>query len=68
VLGNRISGSERRKGIRDERDVASTLDLVKSFYDSVGNKFESVFEAILTVLDIPYEKLDVKNKTGALTT
>jgi helicase len=39
--------------------------LVKAFYDSLGTKFESVFEAILTVLEIPYQKLDDKTKTGA---
>jgi helicase len=41
------------------------VDLVKAFYDSTGTDFESVFEAILTLLEIPYDKLDDKTKTGA---
>lgn len=41
------------------------VELVKAFYDSIGTEFESGFEAILTLLEIPYEKLDEKTKTGA---
>jgi helicase len=61
------SNQRRRASERHQRRArrCEQVELVKSFYDSVGNNFESVFEGILTVLDIPYEKLDVKNKTGA---
>jgi helicase len=40
-------------------------DVIKAFYDSKGNDFENVFERILELLKIPFEKLDDKTKTGA---
>ena len=41
------------------------IDFVKAFYDSTGTEFESVFEAILTRLELSFERLDDKTKTGA---
>jgi len=40
-------------------------ELVKVFYESTGNDFEKVFEQILETLNVSYERLDVKTKTGA---
>lgn len=39
--------------------------LVQEFYNSRGTEFESVFENILETLQIKFEKLDDKTKTGA---
>lgn len=61
------SNKRRRASERHQKRArrCEHVELVKSFYDSLGTKFESVFEEILTVLDIRYERLDVKTKTGA---
>lgn len=40
-------------------------DSVKAFYGSLGTDFEKAFEGVLTVLKIPYQRLDDKKKTGA---
>jgi len=39
--------------------------LVKRFYSSTGTEFEKVFEAVLEVLDVSFERLDDRTKTGA---
>jgi len=39
--------------------------IIKAFYESKGNDFEKVFEQIMEVFKIPFEKLDDKTKTGA---
>ena len=41
------------------------VKLVEEYYGSIGTDFEKVFETILSVLKIPYRKLDDKTKTGA---
>lgn len=41
------------------------VDLVGSFYQAVGSDFERLFEEVLTVLKIDFQKLDDKTKTGA---
>jgi len=41
------------------------IELIQKYYDSSGTDFEGVFENILDILKVPYEKLDVKTKTGA---
>lgn len=40
-------------------------ELVRAFYQAAGTEFERVFEAILTLLKIDFEKLDDKTTTGA---
>lgn len=40
-------------------------DIIKAFYDSKGNDFENIFEQILSILEISFEKLDDKSKIGA---
>lgn len=39
--------------------------LVEAYYDRKGTDFEKVFENILTILNIKFEKLDNNTKTGA---
>lgn len=41
------------------------VDLVQRFYQATGNAFESVFEEVLTFLQIDFQRLDDKTKTGA---
>jgi helicase len=41
------------------------VKLVEEFYTSTGTNFENVFEKVLTILKISFEKLDNKTKTGA---
>lgn len=43
----------------------SNADVVERFYSSKGTDFEKVFEEILKILKIDFEKLDDKNKVGA---
>jgi helicase len=43
----------------------ANIELVKSFYNTLGTAFENTFEQILTTLGIAHEKLDDKTKTGA---
>jgi helicase len=61
------SNQRRRASERHQRRAkrCEQADLVKSFYDATGTNFELVFEEILAVLDIHYERLDIKTKTGA---
>jgi helicase len=61
------SNQRRRAAERHLRRAKQCKDveLVKEFYASIGTRFESVFEAILTALGIPYERLDDRTKTGA---
>jgi helicase len=40
-------------------------ELVKTYYAATGTDFEKAFEEILAFLNIPFEKLDDKKKTGA---
>jgi helicase len=41
------------------------VNLVEEFYSKRGTEYEKVFESILSVLDISFQKLDDKTKTGA---
>lgn len=52
------------KHLKRARNCAN-IDLVKSFYTTIGTAFENTFEQILTALGIAHEKLDDKTKTGA---
>lgn len=61
--------SDKRKSA-SERHIKRALrcpqlELVKKYYDSKEVEFENVFEDILRFLNISYQKLDDKTKTGA---
>jgi helicase len=43
----------------------ANVDIIKAFYDSKGTDFEKVFEKVLELLKIRFDKLDDKSKTGA---
>lgn len=43
----------------------ANIALVGAYYNNKGTDFEQAFEAILNVLDIQFEQLDDKTKTGA---
>lgn len=43
----------------------ANVALVGAYYNNKGTEFEQTFEAILKVLDIQFERLDDKTKTGA---
>jgi helicase len=52
------------KHLKRARSCAN-FALIGAYYNKKGNEFEQVFEDILTVLEIKFEKLDDKTKTGA---
>ena len=52
------------KHLKRARSCAN-ISLVGAYYNNKGIEFEQAFEAILNVLDIQFEKLDDKTKTGA---
>ncbi|MGZ8195180.1 MAG: DEAD/DEAH box helicase [Methylosarcina sp.] len=52
------------KHLKRARSCANNA-LVGAYYNKKGNEFEQVFEEILNVLNIKFEKLDDKTKTGA---
>jgi len=41
------------------------VELVEAFYTAKGTQFEAIFESVLDVLNIKYEKLDNNTTTGA---
>lgn len=41
------------------------VNIVRAFYDAKGTDFEKIFEQVLEVLSISFERLDDKTKTGA---
>jgi helicase len=41
------------------------VELVRAYYQTTGTEFETVFESILTLLKVRFQKLDDKTKTGA---
>lgn len=57
----------RRAATRHQRRARHCVNakLVDDFYTKRGTEFETVFEEILTVLGISFERLDDKTKTGA---
>lgn len=42
-----------------------SVKLVEQFYQARGTEFENVFESVLSVLKVPFKRLDDKTKTGA---
>ncbi|MFA6922290.1 MAG: DEAD/DEAH box helicase [Gallionella sp.] len=52
------------KHVKRARSCAN-IALVGAYYNNKGTDFEQAFEAILNVLDIQFEQLDDKTKTGA---
>lgn len=52
------------KHVKRARNCAN-IALVGAYYNNKGTDFEQAFEAILNVLDIQFEQLDDKTKTGA---
>lgn len=61
-LNQRKRAAERQ--MKRARKCAQ-VGLIKEFYDATGSDFEEVFQNILSLLNIKFEKLDDKAKTGA---
>lgn len=60
--------SQRARAAERQRKRAKRcprVDLIDRFYKLTGTGFEGIFEEVLTFLNLPFDKLDDKNKTGA---
>jgi helicase len=49
----------------DRAKRCKSRHLVEAYYNEKGKKFEKIFEEILSILEISFERLDDKGKTGA---